>query len=348
MTRAVVPTANLNRRLPTVGRLRMGVKVDGTTKAGKAYQRPTSIQTWRLTSHDEAALEQVAAIYGGAVKPWNEPKADPGQFEVVTDASELRVVLPPDPLGGSPIYELWSGGGCQRRCDGLSCEQIVKGPDGAERVDVPCLCAAQGSMACDPHTRLSVILPDVRFGGVWMLDTKGWDAAQELPGMVSLLQEMQGRGLTVGLLRLEHRRKVIAGETRNFPVPVLALSESMDALASGGARYQVGASSSAPALAPGSTPGDVGAASNGPLVADTGADLPQAHDSDDEIIDAEVVQTLADVLPADVTDTAALVAARNVARAKGMELPTSVEQVTDPAFCALVLDELGLLDGDAA
>lgn len=338
--RAVVPVANLNRRLPTVGRLRMGVKIAGTSKNGEAYERPKSIDTWRATSHDQEALEQVAAIYGGTVRPWNEPRADPGQFEVVTEASELRVVLPPDPLGGSPIYEHWTGGGCDRRCDGLTCTRIVKGPDGAEQAEVLCLCSAEGAMACDPHTRLSVILPEVRFGGVFMLDTKGWDAAQELPGMVDLLAEMQGRGLTVGILRLEHRRKVVAGETRHFPVPVLALMDSMDALASGNARYQVAA---------GETAGELGKGSSSDGDGEGVGDGPLPSLSDDEIVDAEIVdeRTLADVVPTDVTDAKVLVAARRVAQRHGETPPTALAQVTEPKRIAEILDELGLI-GESA
>jgi hypothetical protein len=361
MSRAVVPIVNMNRRLATLGRLRMGVKVpvirDGkqAMKNGKPVDRPKSIDHWRLTSHDRDVLGQVAAIYGGEVVPWVEPKADPDQFELITGSNELRVVLPPDPLGGSPLYEMWSGGGCERRCDGETCTRMVRGPDGTEPADVACLCANEGALACEPYTRLNVILPEVKFGGVWMLASKGWDAAQELPGMVALLAQMQGRGLTEGVLRLEHRRKVVGGETRNFPVPVLALAESMDVLAAGGARYGVGAGSSAPELMSGGAEppqqedvqqpqGDAPGSVLGSTARCAGTEAPPAN-SDDDIVDAEIVdeRTLADVIPADVTDAQALAAAKYVAKHKGMPAPTTLAEVTDPAFCALVLDQLGLV-----
>lgn len=330
--RAVVPLRDLNHRLPTLGRIRIGVKVPGTSKNGKAYERPKSIDTFRLTSHDQEALEQVAAIYGGTVKPWNEPKADPGQFEVITTANELRVVLPPDPLGGSPTYEYWTGGGADRRCDGITCARMVKGPEGTEQIEVPCLCTAEGAMACDPYTRLSVILPEVRFGGVWMLATKGWDAAQELPGMVELLASMQDRGLTNGLLKLEHRRKVVAGETRHFPVPVLALMDSMDALVAGAARFgSIGASSSVPALSSGE--GDSESTDGrAPGIA--------ASSPDDDVVDAELVddRSLADVLPADASASRALAIARKLGSSA-----TSCEEVRGYELVAKVLDQMHLV-----
>jgi hypothetical protein len=225
--RAIVPISQLNRRLPEAGRLRTGVK-DG--------KRPKAIPTWRITSADEEAVTQVAEIYGGTVTPWKDAPT-PGQFEVTTEASELRIVLPPDPLGGTPIYEAWSGGGCQRRCDGMTCTTLQQGADGIEQTDVPCMCLRAGEMLCRPHTRLSVILPDVRFAGTWRYESAtSWNVAQELPGMVDLIQQLQQRGLTRALLAIEHRKSVAAGQTRRFTIPVLRISDSMDALAAGAAR----------------------------------------------------------------------------------------------------------------
>lgn len=346
MGRQVIPIGNLDRRLPVLGRIRLGIKVAAKSKAGKDYERPQSIDTFRFTSHDRTALEQVAEMYGGVVKEWKEPRADPGQFELITTASEIRVVLPPEPLGSTPVYEHWTGGGCDRRCDGVNCTRIVKGPDGAEQVEIPCLCDQEGALLCDPHTRLSVIIPEVRFGGVWRLDTKGWDAAQELPGMVALLESMQDRGLTVGLLRLEQRHKVTAGETHNFPVPVLALDASMNELAAGAARYAVTAGSTAPALGAGSSEGD--AVATEPSGSDGAVGNGSGHPSDDEdIVDAEVVddRTLADVLPAGTTPAQALLAARKLAERQGIALPSKLDEVTDYRLIAAVLDELGLVPG---
>lgn len=285
--RPIVPTRDLQRRLPEAGRLRFGVK---TAKAMKA------IQTWRATSHDEEAIGQLAAAYGGTPQEWKGAPT-PGQWEVITEASELRIVLPPDPLGSTPIYEEWSNGGCRRRCDGIECEIITQGPDGMEPQTVPCLCSAKGEMVCEPRLRLSVILPDVRFAGVWRLETKSWNAVAEIPGMVDLVASLQDRGLTRALLALEQRKQVTGGQTRRFTVPVLRVADSLDAIASGA--MQVGAGSVAaigtdterPALGPSSSDGGEPPTSPTEDIG-TGPDAPPSdppEDDHDDIPEAEIV-----------------------------------------------------------
>jgi hypothetical protein len=237
--REIVPLANLNRRIPEAGRIRTGSERPNARQPGRA------IPTFRFTSRDQTAIEQVAVIYGGKPEPW---KGQTGQWQVVTNAKEIQVVLPPDPLGGTPLYEAWSGGGCERRCDGLMCMTTTSGPDGAELTEVPCMCQAAGTMKCTPHTRLSVILPDVRFGGTWRYESAtSWNVAQEMPGMVDLIQSLQQRGLSRALLAIEPRQTVTNGQTRNYTIPVLRVAETLDALASGAGR--VASLPSAPPMA---------------------------------------------------------------------------------------------------
>lgn len=269
--RSVVPIANLQRRIPEAGRIRTG------EKAGKAMK---ALSTFRFTSHDEEALSQVAGLYGGTVRPWSDPKAAPGQFEVVTQATEIRVVLPPDPLGGSPIYELWSGGGCQRRCDGVQATVLQQGPDGLEPNTVPCMCAAAGEMACKVITRLNVILPEVRFVGVWRLDTKSWNAAQEMPGMVDMIQGLQATGLQHAVLALKQRRSVDRGETHKFIVPMLGIPDTVEALVAGQNRLDAlpSAEVERPALAPAPD------------------DTPAIEAADGDVVDAELVDEPTDIV----------------------------------------------------
>jgi hypothetical protein len=282
----------MQRRIPEAGRIRFGVK---TAKAMKA------IDTFRFTSHDREALIQIADLYGGDVVPWSDPKAAPGQFELISRASEIRIVLPPDPMGGTPIYEAWGGGGCDRRCDGLTCTRLIPGPDGPEPVDVDCLCDAEGKMACDPRTRLSVILAGVRFGGTWRLETKSWNAAQELPGMVDLIKSLQDKGLTRGVLALKQRRSVVAGQTHQFIVPVLGVEDSIEEITAGVA--QVG-SLPAPAArelgvgAP-SAPAEVAAAPPQQHVAEAPEPSARVASLDDQVIDAELVEDDPPDLPDD-------------------------------------------------
>jgi len=221
----ITPIAQLDRRMPTAGRIRIGQK-----KPGSRF--PQKLSTFRFTSEDKEALEQIAAMYGGDVHPWKDAPS-PNQFEVITQAKEIRIALPPNALGESPIYELWSGGGCLRRCDGIEAQVPQVTGEGAEMGTVPCICDAKQDMQCKPKTRLTVILRGVRFGGGWRLESGGWNTAQEMPGMVDAIFNLQKKGITSGLLRLTERKESKNGKTFQYVVPVLALEDDIDALAAG-------------------------------------------------------------------------------------------------------------------
>lgn len=203
----------------------MGVK---TAKAMK------SIDTFRFTSPDRQIIEQLAALYGGTAKPWNEPKANPSsQFEVLSDARIIRVLLVPDSL--STWYESWTGGGCSRRCDGIEVETPQRMGDDYEMVTQPCLCDLEGALTCEPHTRLQVVLPDVAFLGVWRLESKGWNAAEELPGMFAMIVACSQQGRMVEAeLSIEQRERMTPVGKKKFVVPRLAVRSTVVELAAGG------------------------------------------------------------------------------------------------------------------
>lgn len=271
MTREIVTIANLARRMPEHGRIRLGEK-------GSRGQ-PVKLDRLRFTSHDRDAIEQIAVLYGGTVKPWNDK-----QHEVKTEAEAIPVVLPPDPLGGTPIYELWSRGGCQRRCDGESCSISQDGPDGAKMVEVPCICTTDDLLSCKPTTRLTVVLPDITFGGGWRLESNGWNVAHEMPGMVDTIFEFAQRGFTRAHLALESRKSVMGGKTRHFVVPVLRPAVSLDALAAGRGTVRALAPAPTPIGPPDETAEREGEGAGPPV--DTVNDTSW---EDDVIIDAEVV-----------------------------------------------------------
>lgn len=366
MARQVIPVRSLSMRLPEAGRIRIGTSEKAKSRKGTEFDRPVKLDRFRFTSADPSALQQVAAIYGGEVKPWSHQRAAKGQFELITDAREIRVALPPDPLGGTPIYEKWEGGGCERRCDGETCEVIVSGPDGPEPQQTPCMCAAKGALECKVTTHLSVLLPEIRFVGVWRLTTHGWNAAQELPGMVDLIRSLQDRGIIRGVLRVEARHTVTGGQSRDFMVPVLGVDESVEALAAGSARLGALDSGQAPAFGelgageieggaepPHKTgdvqqqPGDAPVIVGGP---DTRADGTEAPPStiDDDVIDAEIVDddtdpaaTLIVAASSAAKKNKALKAARLWAEHKGMRLPLTFDEVTqEPVLAAHALEAI--------
>lgn len=158
--------------------------------------------------------------------------------------------------------------------------------------------------------------------------------------MVDLIESLQQRGLTRGLLALKHRKSVTAGETHRFIVPVLGVDESMEALASGAA--QLGAADTpalngAPALA-------AGEARPSPHLADEVPPPPAspAAGSDDDVVDAELVDEPLDIVgvwqAAKMSPSKALVHARHVAEKKGLRLPNTVEEITGDLARAVAND----------
>lgn len=226
-----MPIIELQRRLHEAGRIRIGQQVPITSGENAGKLRPVKLEKFRFTSANRRALDAVANLYGGTVEAWPEAPAGE-QFQVFTEAAEIDVVVPPETMALTQHYELWSGGGCKRRCDGT---ELV--PDGG-----PCLCDPE-KRECKPHTRLSLMLAKVPGIGMWRLDTQGWYAAVELGGsfeMAAMLAAVVGRDVLPGKLRLEQKAvkrpaprnpdKVV---THKFNVPVLDFGVDMAALAAG-------------------------------------------------------------------------------------------------------------------
>lgn len=201
----------MQRQARELGRLRSG-EYNG--------KYPTTSETWIVTSHAPHYLEAAAALWGGKVEKWQPLGSGPSQWRVVTQARSIDAILPPgDPL--SQANEMWSKGGCARRCDGLT-EQLS---------DKPCLCVAKfgetwfeqkKGTVCSPTTRLNVMLPDLPDLGVWRMETHGYYAANEIAGQIDmLLSATGGKALVPVSLRIEPRQRVANGETKKFPVIVV-------------------------------------------------------------------------------------------------------------------------------
>ena len=198
MTPGVTPLGSIERRLPMHGKIRLGEK--GTRG------EPRKLKTLRFTSPDKAAISRIAALYGGEPTIWPGAPVDE-QWQVTTTVRSVPIALPDDPLYG-PHYEMWSGGGLQRRCDGVTVTMAQPTPDGADVVEGGCICARNGQLACSPKVRLSVILREIRFAGVWMIESSGWNAVKELPSMVELVQAAQAQGMVSARLSMGERKRV--------------------------------------------------------------------------------------------------------------------------------------------
>ncbi len=171
--------------------------------------RPSTIEHWRLTSPQQSLIEAAASEYGGAVQPWGT------QWEVMTETDALPIIVPPGQTL-TQYMELWSGGGCQRRCDGIT--ELLSG--------TPCKCSPDpAERECKPTTRLSVILPALPDIGVWRLETHSYYAAVELAGTADILASASRAGMMVpAQLRLDAREIKRPGQpTKLFKVSVLEL-----------------------------------------------------------------------------------------------------------------------------
>lgn len=202
-----MPILDLQKRMRQLGEIRIGHVVP--TSNGKS--RPEKLNKFRFTSPSREILAGIATEYGGEVKPWTPANGGPEEFEVYTTVNRLPVVIPP--LAVTQWYELYQGSKCVRRCDSVL----------EQKSDRACMCDPE-KRDCAITTRLNVMMRDVGPIGYWLLTSRGYYAAVELPPIAELLAK--GGGNVPGWLGLEERREVHekpggGTETRRFMVPTL-------------------------------------------------------------------------------------------------------------------------------
>lgn len=184
--------------------------------------RPMRSATWVITSHSEEHVRTAATLWGGEPEQWTPLNSTIAQWRVITKAASIEALITPgDPL--NQYNEMWSKGGCQRRCDGET-ELLTR---------KPCLCARQfgeewhlqkKGTVCSTTSRLNVMLPDLSGMGMWRAETHSFYASGEWPAMVDMiLAGTNGKGFIPVTLRIEPRQRVANGETKKFPVVVVEL-----------------------------------------------------------------------------------------------------------------------------
>lgn len=198
-----------------LGRLR-----SGTFDANKRQMKRSEF--WIVTSLSDTTCEAAAALWGGAVEKWT-PQSGTPQFRVITTAVVVDAILPPgDPL--SQAYEMWNRGGCARRCDGFT-ETLS---------DSPCACreeygpefhqVAPKDSVCKMTTRLNVILPQMPDIGVFRVESHSYYAASEIAATVDMLRSAAGPDALIPIsVRIEPRKRVSGGKTKQFPVIAVEL-----------------------------------------------------------------------------------------------------------------------------
>lgn len=219
----------VQRQARLLGRIRTGWS-EPYTKDSRELRRPVKSKTLVLTSQQRACLDAAAEEWGGTVERWQPQGNNPEVWRLVTEQDAIDAILPPgDPL--NQTMEMWSGGGCVRRCDGETEKLSGK----------PCLCLAQFGadfhatppvrgvpQVCKPFSRLGVFL-DLPDFGLWRIETKSYYAMLELAGVVDLLishLDPDKRTLPVPVpmrLRIDPRSRLKDGKPTAFPVIVIEL-----------------------------------------------------------------------------------------------------------------------------
>ncbi|AAR29699.1 hypothetical protein VWBp09 [Streptomyces phage VWB] len=205
----------MQRQAAQLGRIRTGYSRPSSKPGNRRV--PVRSETFLLSSHSRTYIERAAELYGGEPEAWTPQGSKIEQFRVITEARELYSILPPgDPL--SQANELWTGGGCARRCDGVT-EQLTR---------KPCLCLAEhgegwheqpAGTVCKPTSRIAVMLADMPDLGVWRLESHSWYAADAMAGGIDMvLAATDGKSPMPLRMWIEQRQVKRRGETKNFPV----------------------------------------------------------------------------------------------------------------------------------
>lgn len=225
-----MPILDLQMRMRQLGEIRIGHVVDTgrvSQKTGKKILRPEKLKAFRFTSPSKDILAEVAKLYGGEVQPWTPANGGPAEFEVYSTATRLPVLIPPrDSV--SQWYELYAGSKCLRRCDGRI----------EQKSDKRCMCNPENRQ-CSITTRVNVMLKDVPALGQWLLISKGYYAAVELPPAAELLA--QAGGYVPGWLGMEEKSVVREDGPTRFMVPTLDVEITPAALMSGQAAVALAA-----------------------------------------------------------------------------------------------------------
>ncbi len=179
-----MPLDDLEPRLPTVYRLRLGQKDHG---------RPKHLDGQiRATSAVPEVVAQIAECYNGSEPTrWESP--DGPQSQTILPALPIKVVILPG-QALSQWWEKWNAGGCVKRCNGVA--NIVDG--------LPCSCPEveerlrDRTRWCQPTTRLSVLLPKLKLLYAGRLDSTGEIAARGIGATIELAQAALDQGVMVG------------------------------------------------------------------------------------------------------------------------------------------------------
>lgn len=171
----------LRPRIPRLGTVTSGRGVEATSRAGKAYSKPTRADTLVFHTDDPEVANAVQMKLGGDILSESMTWA----YDVVSDQRSVELLA--IPAGFRQALELWRAAECLRRCDGVVMSTLNGRPS-----DRACLCAeemaAGKERSCRPHSVMPVLIElDVERFGVWEVRSNAWGTAASLKGVVAAL-----------------------------------------------------------------------------------------------------------------------------------------------------------------
>lgn len=197
-----MPIVDLQPQLPTAFRLRLGTTEKATSQAGKEFDRPKHLGgQLRATSPVRSVVDSIQEAYGGeGVIEW--AREGGREWSTLLPARPLRVILVP----GSSLsqwWEHWSGGTCDRRCDGVT----------DHLRNCPCTCPPVEERTdrqhhCTPKSRITLILPRMNMLCAGRLDTGSRIAAASLAGTMAASAMLLDSGVLLSAtLKIGYRNK---------------------------------------------------------------------------------------------------------------------------------------------
>lgn len=179
------------RRLPRLGKIRLGVKV--LAKSGQTY--PAEVDYFVVPP-------EVQKVYGP------KPKA----LEVMFPVQDRGIIF--------PQALKWYGSGRGLKCigDGERAMRLNDATGTMEPMDCPCPLLDQGHCARRAH--LMVILPKVNMGGVYQIDMGSYNSIVDLNSGLDYVESLVGRIAMVPLVLTRVPRETFGGGQRRVHYPL--------------------------------------------------------------------------------------------------------------------------------
>ena len=162
------------RRLPRLGKIRLGVK-KVSPKSGKEYPTETSYFV---------VPPEVEKVYGNM----------PTELDVMIPVEDSNVIIP-------QAYEMY-GSGKGLKCVGDGVVAYRHNEKTKDMAEIECPCDHLG-IECKQRAHLRVILPKVNVGGVYQIDTSSYNSIIDINSSIDYIRALVGR---IALVPLKLKR----------------------------------------------------------------------------------------------------------------------------------------------